>query len=101
MNGATRKIGKQPYTAELKEWAVTRVNDGLTAGAAATALGLVEHTVRNGGKAAAAGPLNGGGATVGTPEQLELSRRRAANGRLTRAHDILKHATAYVARDTL
>ena len=38
------KIPKQAYTAEFKELAVTRVKDGLTAGAAAKELGRVEHT---------------------------------------------------------
>ena len=38
------QIPKQQYTAEFKKLAVTRVNDGLTAGAAAKELGLVEHT---------------------------------------------------------
>ncbi len=38
------KIPKQPYTSEFKNVAVTRVKDGLTAGAAAKELGLVEHT---------------------------------------------------------
>ena len=38
------KIPKQAYTAEFKELAVTRVKGGLTAGAAAKELGLVEQT---------------------------------------------------------
>ena len=44
MNGETMKIPKQQYTAECKKLAVTRVKDGLTAGAAAKELGLVEQT---------------------------------------------------------
>jgi hypothetical protein len=35
---------KQQYTIEFKELAVKRVKDGLTAGAAAKELGLVEQT---------------------------------------------------------
>ena len=38
------KIPKRAYTAEFNALAITRVNDGLTAGAAAKELGLVEHT---------------------------------------------------------
>ena len=95
------KIPKQQYTAECKKLAVTRVKDGLTAGAAATELGLVEQTLRNWVKAAAAGTLNGVGAKVVTPEQREFSRLRAENVRLKRENDILKKATAYCARDTL
>ena len=95
------KIPKQQYTTEFKELAVKRVKDGLTAGAAAKELGLIEQTLRNWVKAAAAGTLNGAGATVVTLEQMELSRLRAENVRLKRENDILKKATAYVARDIL
>ena len=63
-------------------------------------LGLIEQTLRNWVKAAAAGRLNGAGAKVVTPEQMELSRLRAEHVRLKRENDILKNATAYVARDT-
>jgi len=59
------QISKQQYTSEFKELAVKRVNDGLTAGAAAKELGLVEQTLRNWVKAAAAGMLNGAGAKGG------------------------------------
>jgi len=92
MKGETMQIPKQEYTAEFKELAVKRVKDGLTAGAAAQELGLVEHTLRNWVKAAAAGTRNGAGAKVVTPAQRELSRLRAENVRLTREHDILKNS---------
>ncbi len=95
------QIPKQQYTIEFKELAVKRVKDGLTAGAAAKELGLVEQTLRNWVKAAAAGTLNGVGATVVTSEQMELSRLRAENVRLKRENDILTKATASCARDTL
>ena len=95
------KIPKQADTAEFKELAVTRVKDGMTAGAAAKELGLIEQPLRNWVKAAAAGKLNGAGATVVTPEQMELSRLRAENVRLKRENDILKKATASCARDIL
>ena len=94
-------IPKQQYTTEFKDLAVKRVKDGLTAGAAAKELGLVEQTLRNWVKAAAAGTLHGAGAKVVTPEQMELSRLRAENVRLKRENEILKKATAYFARDTL
>ena len=87
------KIPRQEYTAEFKELAVKRVKDGLTAGAAARELGLVEQTLRNWVKAAAAGTLNGAGVKVVTPEQMELSRLRAENVRLKRENEILKKAT--------
>ena len=44
MKGETMKIPKQQDTSEFKKLAVTRVKDGLTAGAAAKELGLVEQT---------------------------------------------------------
>ena len=94
------KIPKQQYTSEFKKLAVTRVKDGLTAGAAAKELGI-EQTLRNWVKVATAGRLNGAGAKVVTPEQMELSRLRAENVRLKLENEILKKATAYFARDTL
>jgi len=95
------KIPKQEYTAELKELAVKRVKEGQSAGAAAKELGLVEQTLRNWVKVAAAGKLNGAGAKVVTPDQMEFSRLRAENIRLKRECEILKKATAYFARETL
>ena len=96
-----RKIPNQEYTTEFKELAVKRVKDGLSIGAVAKELGMVEQTLRNWVKAAAAGKLTGAGAKIVTPEQMELSRLRAENVRLKRECEILKKATAYFARDTL
>lgn len=44
------KIPKQEYTAEFKELAVKRVEEGLTPGAAAKELGLNEQTLRTGSR---------------------------------------------------
>jgi transposase len=96
-----KKIPKQEYTAEFKELAVKRVKGGQSAGTVAKDLGLVEQTLRNWVKAADSGKLNGAGAKVVTPEQMELSRLRAENVRLKRECEILKKATAYFARETL
>ena len=96
-----KKIPKQEYTAEFKELAVKRVKGGQSAGAVAKDLGLIEQTLRNWVKAAAAGKLNNPGGKVVTPEQMELSRLRAENIRLKRENEILKKATAYFARETL
>jgi transposase len=95
------KIPKQQYTSEFKELSVKRVREGHSAGAVAKELGLIEQTLRNWVKAAAAGTLNGVGDKVVTPEQMEFSRLRAENVRLKRENEILKKATAYFARDTL
>jgi len=96
-----KKIPKQEYTAEFKALAVKRVKDGLTIGAAARELGLIDQTLRNWVKAADAGKLGGAGVKPVTPEQMELSRVRAENARLKRENEILKKATAYFARDAL
>jgi len=95
------KIPKQEYTAEFKELAVKRVKDGQGIGAVAKDLGLVEQTLRNWVKFAAAGKLTAPGAKPVTPEQMELSRLRAENARLKMHVDILKKATAYFAKDAL
>ena len=96
-----KKIPKQEYTAEFKELSVKRVKAGQSIGAVARELGLIEQTLRNWVKAAAAGKLNGAGTKGVTPEQMELSRVRAENIRLKRENEILKKATAYFARDVL
>lgn len=93
------KIPKQEYTTEFKELAVKRIKEGLTPGAVSKELGVSDQTLRNWVKAAAAGKLNGAGAKVVAPEQMELSRLRTENGRLKRENEILKKATAYFARD--
>ena len=96
-----KKISKQEYTAEFKDLAVKRVKAGQTVGAVAKELGLIEQTLRNWVKAAAAGKLNGAGAKVVTLEEMEFSRLRVENARLKRECEILKKATAYFARDAL
>ena len=96
-----KKIPKQEYTPEFRELSVKRVKAGQSIGAVARELGLVEQTLRNWVKAAAAGKLNGPGSKVVTPEQMEFSRMRAENIRLKRENEILKKATAYFAKDVL
>jgi len=95
------KLPKPEYTAEFKELAVKRVNDGQGIAAVAKDLGLIEQTLRNWVKAAKAGKLNPPGAKKVTPEQMELSRVRAENARLKMENEILKKATAYFAKDAL
>ncbi len=79
--------------------AVKRVKAGQSISAVAKDLGLIDQTLRNWVKADAAGKLNGPGAKLVTPGQMELSRVRADNIRLKRGCEILKKATAYFARD--
>lgn len=95
------KLSKQAYTAEFKELAVKRVKSGQSISTVVKDLGLGDQTLRNWVKDAAEGKLNGAGSRMVTPEEMELSRLRAENGRLKRENEILKKATAYFARDVL
>lgn len=95
------KLSKQAYTAEFKELAVKRVKGGQSIGAVVKDLGLSDQTLRNWVKAAAEGKLNGAGSKIVTPEEMELSRLRAENGRLKRELEIIKKAAAYFAKDAL
>jgi transposase len=67
-----KKIPKQEYTAEFKELSVKRVTAGQSIGAVARELGLIEQTLRNWVKAAAAGKLNGPGGKVVTAQHSAL-----------------------------
>ena len=95
------KMPKPEFTAEFRDLAVKRVKSGLTIGAVARELGMVEQTLRNWVRAAEKGKLNPPGAKVITPEQMELSRLRVENARLKMECEILKKATAYFAKDAL
>ncbi|MBB5404299.1 transposase [Paraburkholderia sp. JPY162] len=95
------KVPKQAYTPEFRAAAVQRVKDGQGVGAVARELGGSEQTLRNWVKAEQAGKLNGPGAKVVTPEQMELSRLRAENKRLQMELEIAKKAAAYFAKDLL
>jgi transposase len=92
------KVPNQAYTTEFKAAAVQRVKGGQGVAAVARELGISAQTGRNWVKAAQAGKLNGAGAKVITPEQMELSRLRAENKRLQMALEIAKKAAAYFAR---
>ena len=93
-----KKIPKQEYMAEFKEQAVKQVKMGKSIGLVAKELGLVEQTLRNWVKMAAAGKLKGTGTQVVTLEQMDLSRLRAENVRLKRECEILKKATGIFSR---
>ena len=95
------KLPKPEFTAEFRELAVKRVQTGMSIGAVARELGLVEQTLRNWVKATHKGKLNPPGGKVVTPEQMELSRLRVENARLKMECEILKKATAYFAKDAL
>ena len=88
------KIPKQEYTTEFRTLAVKRVKDGQNIRDVARELGISHQTLRNWAKAHEAGTLNGPGTKVITPEQMELSRLRAENKRLTMELEITKKAAA-------
>ncbi|KAF0190398.1 MAG: transposase family protein [Gammaproteobacteria bacterium] len=69
-------IPKQENTAELEELAVKRVKEGLTPGAAAKELGLIEQMLRHWVKAADAGKLNGPDADADPRHSCRTQGRR-------------------------
>ena len=85
-----KKIPKQEYTIEFKAQAVKQVKMGKSIGLVTKKLVLVEQTLCNWVKLAAAGKLNGTGTKVVIPKQMDLSRLRAENVRLKRECEILK-----------
>ena len=91
------KIPKQAYTIEFKGRAVKRIQDGQSVGMICKELGLSRNWV----KAAAEGKLNGADCRVVTPEEPELSKRRAENLRLKQGNGILINAAAIFAREVL
>lgn len=95
------KLPKQAYTTEFKDQAVAQVASGRGIPTISQELGMSEQRLHNWVKAAKAGKLSGGGNTVVTPEQMELSRLRAEVMRLKRENEILKKATVYFAKDAL
>ncbi len=88
-----KQIPKPEYTIKFTEQVVKQVRMGKSIGLVAKELGLVEQTLRNWVKLAAAGKLTVAGTKVVTPEQRDLSRLRAENVRLNRECEILKKAT--------
>lgn len=89
------KLSKQAYTAEFKGLAVKYAKSGQNISAVTKDLGLSNQTLRNWVKAVAEGKLNGAGSRLVAPEEMELSRLRAENGRLKRELEIMKKAAAY------
>jgi len=95
-----KKIPKSAYTPEFKAQAVKHAQ-AIGLSQASRELGVVEQTLRNWLKAAAAGKIGQTSAPRVTPEQMELTRLRAENVRLQMHVEILKKAMAYFARDAL
>jgi transposase len=72
------KVPHQMYTAEFKEAAAQRIEDGQGVSAVARELGMSTQTLRNWLKAFEAGKPNGPGAKAVTAEQMEIEKKAAA-----------------------
>ncbi len=84
------KRPKQAYTAEFKERAVKRAQEGQSIRAVVKELGLGDQTLRHGIKASAEGQLNGVGAEWSRRTRGNCPRLRAENLRLKRELEIIK-----------
>ena len=96
-DGQTR--GK--YTLEFKMEAVRLVKGGQSVPETAKILAVPVQTLGNWVRLSEKGELKGAGDKPVSPEQMELARLRAQLARVTMERDILKKATAYLARETL
>jgi len=83
------KIPKSVYTPQFKAQAVKHPQ-AVGLAQSSRELGVVEQTLRNWVRAAAAGKLEQTSAQKVTPEQMELSRLRTENVRLKMHNEILK-----------
>lgn len=85
------------YTLEFKQEAVRVVQSGRSCVSVAKEFGIASQTLDSG--VTRDGKLGAVNAKPITAEQMELSRLRAENARLKMERDILKKATAYLARE--
>lgn len=84
------KLPKSEYMAESRRLGGQRVQTGVSVGAMARELGLVEQELRNWVKDAEKGKPNQPGAKVVSPEQMKLSCLRVENASLKMECEILK-----------
>lgn len=96
-----QKIPKRGFTAEFKQQAVQRISNGHSVTSVARELGVTPQTLRNWTKALAPDELDALKGTPVTAEQMELSRLRAENRRLSLELEIAKKAAAYFAKNLL
>jgi len=93
------------YTTEFKLEAVRQVKSGQAIAVVARVLNIPKASLSNWVRQDRSGTLGSvgdkPGASVVTPEQMELARLRAEVARLRMERDIAKKATAYFAQDTL
>jgi len=88
-----------PYPEEFRREAVGLVRQGRSIPDVAESLGVSQQTLRNWSKQEQAdrGERHD---TLSSAERDELRRLRRENARLRQERDILKHATAFFARET-
>jgi len=93
------------YTTEFKLEAVRQVKAGQAIAVVARVLNIPKASLSNWVREDRGGTLGSvgdkPGASVVTPEQMELARLRAEVARLRMERDIAKKAAAYFAQDTL
>jgi transposase len=90
---------RPPYAEQFRREAVQLVRDGRLIPDVAASLGVSQQSLRNwaGRDEADRGER---GDALSTAEREELRRLRRENARLKQERDILKHATAFFARET-
>ncbi len=94
------KSKRARYMLEFKIDAFRLVRGGQSVAVVSATLGVWSQTLRNWVQADARGRLKATAAKPVSPEQKEISRPRAELTRVKMERDILKKATAYVARES-
>ena len=89
-----KKMPKQAYISEIKEFAVKRATEMRSIPAVAKELGLSFQSLRNWSSVVGKGKLECVGSKVVTPEAIELSRLRADIARLKRENEVIKSVHA-------
>jgi transposase len=90
---------RPPYPEQFRREAVQLVRDGRSFSDVAASLGVSQQTLRNWARQDEADRGEREDA-LSSAEREELRRLRRENARLKQERDILKHATAFFARET-
>jgi transposase len=90
---------RPPYPEQFRRGAVQLVRDGRSIPDVAASLGVSQQSLRNWARQDEADRGEREDA-LSTAEREELRRLRRENARLKQERDILKHATAFFARET-
>lgn len=90
---------RPPYPEQFRQEAVELVRSGRSIRDVAESLGVSQQTLRNWAKQVAVDRRERDDGLT-SAEREELRRLRRENARLRQERDILKHATAFFARET-